>query len=141
TFLKIDNNFLQFFLVSSIVGLFLEFTIGLVYYLVFNARLYRYYRHNILGFTSWDTLPLWSGAAMLFFAIWKSLNLGKPNLVGFNFIITFIGYGFLTSFVILGFVAFLSYREHKRLKLSKFQEWKAIVFSFFSIGGTLGILA
>ncbi len=64
-----------FFLVSCVVGLFLEYGIGKLYHKTLNRRLWTYSRLNIGGYTSWLTLPMWGIAGVVFWLLARIIGL------------------------------------------------------------------
>ncbi len=64
------------FLVSAIVGMLLEYTIGFVYHKTLNQRFWIYTRYTIgNGYTSWLTLPFWGFAGIVFWLIGKNVGI------------------------------------------------------------------
>ncbi len=66
----------KLFLVSSIVGLALEYSLGVIFHKAFHRRLWVYdSKHNINKYTSWFVLPVWGAAGVIFWFIAKRLGL------------------------------------------------------------------
>lgn len=71
----IDIRILNLFLISSFVGFFLEYIIGLTYHKTLNKKLWEYKRYSVGGYTSLLSLPLWGIGGVIFWLIAKMLNL------------------------------------------------------------------
>ncbi len=54
-----DGKFFILFIISSVVGLILEYVIGFVYHKTLNQRLWHYDRLSLNGYTSLLSIPLW----------------------------------------------------------------------------------
>ena len=63
------------FFFSAVLGLMLEYGIGLVYHKILNRRLWTYSRLNLNGYTSWLTLPLWGIGGIFFWVLSMSVGL------------------------------------------------------------------
>lgn len=52
------------FVITMFAGLFLEFYADKAYSIIVGRRLWRYYKYNIGGNTSWLALPLWGAGGV-----------------------------------------------------------------------------
>ena len=64
-----------FFVVSALMGFFLEYVIGLTYHKTLNSRLWEYKRLSIQGYTSLLSVPIWGIAGLVFFFLSKMVGL------------------------------------------------------------------
>lgn len=71
----IDLKVLYLFIISSFVGLILEYLVGLTYSKTLNKRLWTYNRLHIDGYTSWLALPMWGIAGVTFWFFSKLIGL------------------------------------------------------------------
>jgi uncharacterized membrane protein len=66
---------LYLFLVSMIIGIFLEYILGYGYHMTLNKRLWTYSRYSLNGYTSWLVLPMWGIAGVAFWLIIRMIGL------------------------------------------------------------------
>lgn len=67
----INIRILNFFVYSSIIGFFAEYTLGFIYFKVLNQKLWEYKRLSIGGYTSLLSIPLWGVGGVVFWFIGK----------------------------------------------------------------------
>ena len=69
------SKILTLFLVSAVLGFFLEYIIGLTYEKTLNSKLWVYKRLSIQGYTSLLSVPIWGIAGIVFYFISKMIGL------------------------------------------------------------------
>lgn len=73
-FLKGSGSYVSLFIISALIGTFLEGLTGYLIYKIFGVRLW-IYNHGKLGqFTSMYSLPYWGSAGLLFVSIGRHLG-------------------------------------------------------------------
>lgn len=70
-----DLRILTLFLISSFLGFFLEYVIGLTYHKTLNRRLWKYHKYSVGGYTSLLSLPLWGIGGVVFWLLGSALGL------------------------------------------------------------------
>lgn len=63
------------FFISAIVGLLLEYILGLAYHKTLNKRLWTYDRLSLHGYTSFLAIPMWGVAGTVFWLLSNSIGL------------------------------------------------------------------
>ena len=63
------------FVKSAIIGIVLEYGLGIVYHKTLNRRLWSYDKFSLGGYTSWLTIPMWGVAGVIFWLIGKTVGL------------------------------------------------------------------
>ena len=63
------------FAISALIGFCLEYTLGFFYHKVLGERLWTYGKHNVGGYSSLLTFPMWGVAGIVFWLIAKSVGL------------------------------------------------------------------
>lgn len=63
------------FLISIGIGAAAEYLTDRSYAAIFGANLWRYYRYNIKGSTSWLVLPIWGAAGTAFMLLGRALGI------------------------------------------------------------------
>ncbi len=66
---------LVLFFLSSLLGLFLEYVVGLAYYKTLNKKLWVYQQLSISGYTSLLSIPIWGVAGVIFWLLSKIIGL------------------------------------------------------------------
>ncbi|OGE88975.1 MAG: hypothetical protein A3J07_04725 [Candidatus Doudnabacteria bacterium RIFCSPLOWO2_02_FULL_49_13] len=76
-FLTAQNGYgiLELFFASAIIGLFLEYSLGLIYDKLENKKLWKYSQWNINGYVSWLCIPVWGIAGVIFWTISQAIGL------------------------------------------------------------------
>jgi len=101
---QFDNIFF-FFIAFAFAGTYLEFLGGWTWYKLMGTRLYRYYKKNILGFTSIYMPPLWGAAGMFFLSIYNRLNLQEIEIDIFEFVSVFSLFGLIGILISMSIMA------------------------------------
>ncbi len=136
-FFRKDTSVIIYYFAFAYSGLFLELLADYFWFLVFGARLYRYYKNNILSMTSWYTLPYWGWGGIFFYMIYNFLKINIQEINFTDFIISFAGVMFLIGLILILSFAFYIYltKKIKALTLNGFTVLKYIAFVFsFWIG-------
>lgn len=63
------------FLISSVVGFILEYSVGLAYHKTLNKRLWTYDRYSVGGYTSFLTFPMWGVVGIIFWLISRYIGI------------------------------------------------------------------
>jgi hypothetical protein len=134
-----EPSVIFFFFSFSLAALFLELLGNYFWYLIFGARLFRYYKNNILGMTSWYTLPYWGWGGMFFFMIYRILNISLERINFSQFLIDFAGVMFLLGLIFILFSAFSLYltKKEKNISLEGFTFLKYAIFVLSFLAGYL----
>ncbi len=70
-----DIKVLYLFVASMVVGLLLEYGMGLFYHKTLNRRLWTYGRYSIQGYTSWLAAPMWGVGGVIFWILSNKVGL------------------------------------------------------------------
>ncbi len=133
-------NLFFYFVTFSTIALWFEYALGWLYFIIFDARIYRYYDNSLLGFSSPRMLPYWGGAALFFYAMF---NLLQVDLAPFDVVKILVTYATAATFGLAAWIFIISISNLIRMKLVRkdhFSWTKFSVFSSFFIGGLLGFL-
>lgn len=133
-------NLFLYFITFSTIALWCEYTLGWLYFIIFDARIYRYYDNSLLGFSSPRMLPYWGGAALFFYAMF---NILRVELAAFDVVSILLTYTTWATFGLAAWIFIISVSNLLRMKLIRkdhFSWTKFSVFSAFFIGGLLGFL-
>lgn len=63
------NKVLLLFFLSGLIGLFLEYGLGWIYYKLEGKKLWKYSQWNINGYISWLCIPVWAIAGVIFWSL------------------------------------------------------------------------
>lgn len=118
------KNIFYFTLSFSILGMISEYLFNWLWQKLMGSRLYRYYKANILGYTSWYIFPYWGAAGLFFYGAWQILdNIFHFLSKGFsldeftrNFSLAFL----FTLFLLLTIFGFKDYLRKKTSELKGF---------------------
>lgn len=69
------RGIIYLFLISSIVGFVLEYSLGFAYHKTLNKRLWTYDRYPVGGYTSLLTFPMWGVAGIVFWLLIKFIKI------------------------------------------------------------------
>lgn len=68
-YMQIGMMIVYVFVVAMVAGLFFEYYVDKAYKIIVGHRLWRYYKYNIGGNTSWLALPIWGFGGVFFFLV------------------------------------------------------------------------
>ena len=71
----IDMKVILLFILSALLGTFLEYIIGLTYHKALNKKLWTYSRYSLDGYTSILCIPIWGVAGVVFWFLSKCIGL------------------------------------------------------------------
>lgn len=84
------------------------------------SRLYRYFKANILGFTSWYIFPYWAAAGLYFYGFWQLIEYlipdSKINKIDSISMVRDLSLVALLAFFLV--LLFLGIRDYSRRKIS-----------------------
>ncbi len=123
------NNVFKYTIIFAIIGMGCEFLFDLIWYVLTGSRLYRYFKANLLGFTSWFIFPYWAAAGLYFYGSWQFLTLLFPamalptvDILPLLKDLSFIS--LLTALIILFIFGFVQYIRGRSIKTNGFQDYK-----------------
>lgn len=116
---KIENIF-YFFVIYAFTGTYLEFMGGWIWYKLMGTRLYRYYKRNLLGFTSIYMPPFWGGAGLFFLSIFQLFKLDESRIGLVEFLNVFLFWGMIGLIISFSLMAFSDLLKNKINRLEGF---------------------
>ncbi len=120
------NNIFWYVIIFSIIGISCEFLFDFLWLRLMGTRLYRYYKKNLLGFTSWYIFPYWAAAGLYFYGMWQFItfvsgatSLSQINTAGIVKELSFIA---LLTFVLVLFL--IGIKDYLKGRLSSFSGFR-----------------
>lgn len=133
-------QFSYYIIAYGLIGTLIEFTVGWTYYQLFGARLYRYYKQDLFGFSSIRMFPFWAGASIYFFFIYNTVMQLSTELAssGEFTMILFAG-GFIGILLSLVFASIFDLTDRKIDTENKFSWGKYTIFASLFVVGPIAV--